>query len=169
MYSIIIIISGATFYYRIYIAILLLKFITYSRLKYNTIFPPPIVKFHLESNALNIHTEKDEYDISLIHINNCMSGSTNSNVSFLAIEAHISGKPYDIPFTNIEYSLGVVGNIINYEYIRWYINNNHNMSIIIADIDNVTILTEDLSIYNIKPNQHLVIDQDTYSINYIEN
>jgi len=93
-----------------------------------------------------------------------------SKISFLSIELEHENKIYSIHLKNNKYNYYIINNCLNQTFFKYYIKNIIKSSINEANFDyKVTIIDNNVNIITLFPNQCLLIREDDYQIDFLEN
>jgi len=93
-----------------------------------------------------------------------------SKISFLSIELEHENKIYSIHLKNNKYNYYIINNCLNQTFFKYYIKNIIKSSINEANFDyKVTIIDNNVNIITLLPNQCLLIREDDYQIDFLEN
>jgi hypothetical protein len=88
-----------------------------------------------------------------------------SNVKFIAIDLDYNNKKYLINLKDSEHNYYIVNNCLNKKFFKYYIKNILKININEEDFNyNVTIIDNNVSIFNLLPHQSILINEDDYNI-----
>ena len=131
---------------------------------------------YFSDNKLNINTkhitstQQPANNISLVSVNNKDSTYDISNIKFILFEVRLKTKnsvPYNINLysANDKYTFYIVDNILNYQFIVWFLKNIHNKDISIKDIQSVAILDHNCCPVQLNINDSIIIKKQSYIYN----
>lgn len=93
-----------------------------------------------------------------------------SNIKFIAIDLDYNNNKYLINLKDNNNNYYIVNNCLNKLFFKYYIRNILKFDINEDNFDyNVTIIDNNVSIFNLLPDQSIIINEDDYNIYPVEN
>ena len=87
-----------------------------------------------------------------------------SNVNFIMMELKVNNLTYVIDLKNNKFNYYIVNNSFNTAFYKYYLKNVLNIEIDTNFDYNVNILDNNANMINLTPNQHIVLQENDYSI-----
>lgn len=92
-----------------------------------------------------------------------------SDISFISFKITIDKKEYNIRLETPEYNFYIVGNEINYQWVKYYFNKYLDNNFIDINEYNIEIVDDDVNFINISQNDKIIFKKETYEIVKNEN
>lgn len=93
-----------------------------------------------------------------------------SKISFMSIELEYENKIYSINLKNNKYNYYIVNNCLNQTFLKYYIKKILKIPINENKFDyKLSIIDNNVNFITLLPNQYILIMEDDYKINFLEN
>lgn len=120
--------------------------------------------YYVDEENLKIDSINNDGKI-LVSVNNSNNNWIESNIKFLFLEVYYHEHIYNITLGTVERTFYIVNNIINYNFIVWYLKNVANIKDInISDIHSVAIVDHQYKTVYLSKNEKLLIYESSYKL-----
>ncbi len=93
-----------------------------------------------------------------------------SNINFMMIELEHENEKHPIVLKNNTYNYYIVNNSLNQNFFKYYLKNVLNVPINEYNFNyNVTIIDHNVNMLTLLPHQHIVFNENDYTIHHINN
>lgn len=87
-----------------------------------------------------------------------------SDISFISFKITIDKKEYNIRLSTSEYNFYIVGNEINYQWVKYYFNKYLDNNFMDINEYNIEIVDDNVNFINITQNDKIIFKKETYEI-----
>ena len=87
-----------------------------------------------------------------------------SNISFISFKLITDSNEHTIKLSTPEYNFYIVNNVINFEFIKYYLNTYLNIKLLDDDEYKIEIVDDSVNFHNINKTNEIIFQKDSYTI-----